>query len=69
MRHAPAPHSPKARPRRSHGHSLAIAPWGEVLADAGTDPGVTLVTLDMAQVDAARARIPAWQHNADMSGP
>lgn len=25
--------------RRTHGHSLAVAPWGEILADAGTEPG------------------------------
>ncbi len=24
--------------RRTHGHSLAVAPWGEVLADAGRNP-------------------------------
>ena len=27
--------------RRTHGHSLVAAPWGEVLADSGTEPGVT----------------------------
>ena len=27
--------------RRTHGHSLAIAPWGEVLADAGLENVVT----------------------------
>ncbi len=36
--------------RRTFGHSLAISPWGEVLADAGTEPGVTLVDLDLAEV-------------------
>jgi DNA-binding MarR family transcriptional regulator len=41
--------------RRTFGHSLAIAPWGEVLADAGTEPGVTLVDLDLSQVATARA--------------
>ena len=36
--------------RRTHGHSLAIAPWGEVLADAGTEPGVTMVDLDLSLI-------------------
>ena len=59
----PAPHSPGARPRRSHGHSLAVAPWGEVLADAGTDPGVTIVDLHLDRIADARRRIPAWRHD------
>lgn len=55
--------------RRTHGHSLAIAPWGEVLADAGTEPGVTLVDLDLAEVDKARGRIPSLSHDRSFDGP
>ncbi len=55
--------------RRTHGHSLVIAPWGEVLADAGTDQGITLVDLDLAQVAAARARVPSLQHDRAFDGP
>lgn len=65
----PAPHSPDKKPRQGYGHSLAVAPWGEVLADAGIDPGVTLVDLDMARVDDARARVPAWRHDPVVWGP
>ncbi|SHL93620.1 Predicted amidohydrolase [Paracoccus solventivorans] len=65
----PAPHSEGREPRRSYGHSLAVAPWGEVLADAGTAPGVTLVDLDPARVEDARARIPAWRHDPVIWGP
>lgn len=57
------------RPRRTHGHSLAISPWGEVLADAGTAPGLTIIDLDMNDVDAARARIPALTHDRPFDGP
>ena len=57
------------KPRRTHGHSLAVAPWGEVLADAGEAPGVTLVDLDLAQVDRARARVPALRHDRDFAAP
>ncbi len=56
-------------PRKTHGHSLAVAPWGEVLADAGTEPGVTMVDLDLADVDAARARVPALTHDRPFEGP
>ena len=57
------------RPRRSHGHSLAVSPWGEVLADAGTEVGVTLVDLDLAEVARARARIPSLSHDRPFEGP
>lgn len=55
--------------RNTFGHSLAIAPWGEVLADGGTDIGVTFVDLDMAEVDRARARIPSLTHDRAFTQP
>lgn len=57
------------KPRRTHGHSLAIAPWGEVLADAGTVQGVTLVELDPAEVEHARRRVPSLTHDREFHGP
>ena len=54
--------------RLTHGHSLAVAPWGEMLADAGREPGVTFIDLDLAQVKEARRRIPALQHDRDFEG-
>ena len=55
--------------RRTHGHSLAIAPWGEVIADAGTDPGVTFAEIDLDAVTRARARVPSLTHDRDFAGP
>ena len=55
--------------RRTHGHSLAIAPWGEILADAGTEPGVTFIDLDLNEVTKARARIPSLSHDRAFTGP
>jgi predicted amidohydrolase len=57
------------KPRRTHGHSLAVAPWGEVLADAGTEPGVTLVDVDLDKVAEARRRIPAITHDRPYGEP
>jgi predicted amidohydrolase len=57
------------RERRTYGHSLAVAPWGEVLADAGTDPGVTFVDLDLAAVADARRRVPSLRHDRSHAGP
>lgn len=55
--------------RNTYGHSLAIAPWGEVLVDAGTAPGVSFVDLDLAAVSKARARVPSLLHDREFSGP
>lgn len=63
------PHNAPSPDRRTHGHSLAIAPWGEILADAGTAPGLTLVDIDLAEVDSARKRIPALTHDRPFEGP
>lgn len=65
----PATLSQPPTPRRSYGHSLAVAPWGEVLADAGEQPGVTLVDLDLSRIDAARQRIASLRHDRAFSGP
>ena len=55
--------------RRTHGHSLVISPWGEVLADGGTLPGVTFADIDLAEVAKARARIPSLDHDRQIVGP
>ncbi|KGJ04319.1 amidohydrolase [Paracoccus halophilus] len=60
---------PGRRPRRSHGHSLAVDPWGQVLGDGGTDPGVTFVELDPEAVVRARSRIPSLTHDREFTGP
>ncbi|MCA3448899.1 MAG: carbon-nitrogen hydrolase family protein [Rhodobacter sp.] len=59
----------RGKGRRTHGHSLVIAPWGEVLADAGTDPGVIFAEIDLAEVPRARARVPSLSHDRPFDGP
>ena len=59
----------RGRVRETYGHSLAVAPWGEVIADGGTDPGVTLVDLDIAEVAKARSRIPSLANGREFAGP
>jgi predicted amidohydrolase len=56
-------------PRRTWGHSLAVSPWGEVLADGGDPVGVTLVDLDPEAVAEARARVPSLQHDRAFAEP
>ncbi|HEY0281279.1 MAG TPA: carbon-nitrogen hydrolase family protein, partial [Rhizomicrobium sp.] len=59
---APAQGGTHARGRKTYGHSLIVAPWGEVLAEAGTDPGVIVADIDPALAADARARIPNLKH-------
>ncbi|MDN3713269.1 carbon-nitrogen hydrolase family protein [Paracoccus cavernae] len=64
-----ASHTPNARARRSWGHSMAVAPWGEILADAGEEPYATVLPLDLGAVDRARSRVPSLTHDRDFTGP
>ena len=59
----------EGRPRTTHGHSLVVAPWGEVVADAGTEPGVIWADIDRAAVAEARRRVPALSHDRPFDGP
>ncbi len=55
-----------ANGRTTYGHSIAISPWGEILAEAGTEPGVVVADIDAGEVDRVRARIPALAHTCDI---
>ena len=48
--------------RETFGHSLIADPWGRVVAEGGTEPGVIVAKIDPAEVSAARAKIPSLQH-------
>ncbi len=51
--------------RKTFGHSLVVDPWGKVLADGGTEEGVVLADIDLAQVQKVRASIPSLLHDRD----
>lgn len=55
--------------RRTFGHSLVVSPWGEVIADGGDMPGVTLVDLDLSSVEDCRRRLPSLSHDRRYTGP
>ena len=48
--------------RESFGHSLIVDPWGRILAEGGTEPGVIFAEIDLTLVDDARARVPALRN-------
>ena len=45
--------------RTTFGHSLVIDPWGTVLVDMGTTPGVAIADLDLTIVQTTRTRLPS----------
>jgi len=51
--------------RSTFGHSIVVSPWGEVLAEAGEEPGVIFADIDLAASEEARARIPAIKHGRE----
>jgi predicted amidohydrolase len=48
--------------RETFGCSVIIDPWGKVLAEGGTEPGLVMAEIDPAAVHAARSRISSLQH-------
>jgi predicted amidohydrolase len=53
----------------SYGHTLIVDPWGEVLADAGTEVGFVLADIDAARVADARERIRSLDHDRSFAPP
>jgi predicted amidohydrolase len=66
---APAQGGSHANGRRTYGHSLIVSPWGDILAEAGTDPGIILAEIDPEASAEARARIPSLVHDRDFAAP
>ena len=48
--------------RETFGHSLIVDPWGRILAEGGTEPGLVLARIDLAEAEQARARIPTLRN-------
>jgi predicted amidohydrolase len=66
---APAQTGVHAEGRETYGHSLVVGPWGEILLDAGTEPGVSVVEIDPAAVNEARRKVPSLTHDRPFEPP
>ena len=53
----------------TYGHSLVVAPWGEVIADGGEGGGVVIADVDPGKVEEARAMVPALRHDRRLRSP
>jgi predicted amidohydrolase len=49
--------------RETFGHSMIVSPWGEILAEAGTEPGIVTADIDTRSLDDVRRRIPSLTHD------
>jgi predicted amidohydrolase len=55
--------------RSTYGHAVIVSPWGEVVADAGEEPGYIVADLDLNRVGQARQAIPTLRHDRDFAMP
>ena len=66
---APAQCGVHAEGRRTFGHSMIVNPWGEILAEAGEEPGIIAAEIDLALVAKARGMVPSLRHDRDFALP
>ena len=66
---APAQTGEHAEGRKTYGHSLIVAPWGEVLADGGEEVGFITARIDPAKIAEARGMVPALTHDRGFNAP
>ena len=62
---APAQGGLHANGRRTYGHSLIVGPWGEILVEGGTDPGIFAADIDPQLSAEARAKVPSLGHDRE----
>ena len=66
---APAQWGEHGGGRRTYGHALIIAPWGEILAEAEDGVGVITATVDPEKVAEARRAVPSLTHDRLFAAP
>jgi predicted amidohydrolase len=56
--------------RGTHGHSIVVSPWGDVLAHLNHDePGILMADIDLTAAARARAAIPSLANARAFTGP
>jgi deaminated glutathione amidase len=66
---APAQWGEHAQGRKTYGHSLIIAPWGEILAEAEDGAGFITAEIDRAKIAEARRAVPSLTHDRPFAAP
>ena len=59
------PGRPPRGGRETFGHSIAVSPWGQIIAEAGdgVQPSVILADIVSSEVDDARRQMPSLGHD------
>ncbi len=52
--------------RKTYGHSIAVDPWGEVLLDMDSEPGVGFVEIDPARIAEIRNQLPSLANRREI---
>ena len=52
--------------RETYGHSLVVDPWGEVLLDLGSEPGLGYAVIDPARIAEVRAQLPSLANKREI---
>ncbi len=55
--------------RETYGHSMVVGPWGDVLLDMGTEPGIGVVDVNLAEIETVRSRLPVIAHRRPVDSP
>ena len=55
--------------RQTYGHSLIIDPWGDIVAEAGEEPGIIYADIDAAKVERVRGVMPSLEHDRTYAPP
>ena len=55
--------------RQTYGHSLVVDPWGTILCDMGSAPGLAYVDLDLDALNQVRKQIPVHANRRTISSP
>jgi len=66
---SPAQTGVHANDRKTYGHAVIVDPWGQIVAEADTAPGVIMAELDMALVDKTRKKIPSLTNDREFAAP
>jgi deaminated glutathione amidase len=66
---APAQSGEHAEGRRTYGHSLIVAPWGEIVAEAQDGVGFITAAIDPADIEKARRAVPSLRHDRPFAIP
>jgi predicted amidohydrolase len=55
--------------RQTYGHSLVVDPWGTILLDMGSSPGLACVDLDLDTIKRVRKQIPVHANRRIIPSP